>query len=100
MVQENGFPRRLQTLREKRRLSRRTLAELCGLSGNMIGMYERGEKAPSVDALVRLIILGCQPTIFLAEKIFQVNTHGVTEAQKLCYGFIGPMYEIHRMPPF
>ena len=53
MVQENGFPRRLQTLREKRRLSRRTLAELCGLSGNMIGMYERGEKAPSVDALVR-----------------------------------------------
>ena len=54
MVQENGFPRRLQMLREKRRLSRRTLAELCGLSGNMIGMYERGEKAPSVDAMVRL----------------------------------------------
>ena len=54
VVQENGFPRRLQTLREKRRLSRRTLAELCGLSGNMIGMYERGEKAPSVDALVSL----------------------------------------------
>ena len=49
---------------------------------------------------VWLIILGCQPTIFSAEKIFQVNTHGVTEAQKLCYGFIGPMYEIHRMPPF
>lgn len=39
---------------------------------------------------VWLIILGCQPTIFSAEKIFQVNTHGVTEAQKLCYGFIGP----------
>ena len=79
MVQENGFPRRLQTLREKRRLSRRTLAELW---------------------FVWLTILGCQPTIFSAEKIFQVNTHGVTEAQKLCYGFIGPMYEIHRMPPF
>ena len=49
---------------------------------------------------VWLIISGCQPTIFSAEKIFQVNTHGVTETQKLCYGFIGPMYEIHRMPPF
>lgn len=54
MVQENGFPRRLQTLRETRRLSRHTLSELCGLSRNVIGMYERGEKAPSVDALVSL----------------------------------------------
>ena len=54
MVQENGFPRRLQMLREKRRLSRHTLSELCGLSRNVIGMYERGEKAPSVDALVSL----------------------------------------------
>ena len=88
-------------LREKRRLSRRTLAELCGLSGNMIGMYERGERLHLLMLwFVWLIIFGCQPTIFSAEKIFQVNTHGVTEAQKLCYGFIGPMYEIHRMPPF
>lgn len=101
MVQENGFPRRLQMLREKRRLSRRTLAELCGLSGNMIGMYERGEKAPSVDALVRLAdYFGVSTDYLLGRKNFQVNTHGVTEAQKLCYGFIGPMYEIHRMPPF
>ena len=36
VVQENGFPRRLQMLREKRRLSRRTLAELCGLSGKSL----------------------------------------------------------------
>lgn len=77
------------------------MAELCGLSGNMIGMYERGEKAPSVDALVRLAdYFGVSTDYLLGRKIFQVNTHGVTEAQKLCYGFIGPMYEIHRMPPF
>lgn len=49
-----AFPQRLQTLREKCRLSRRTLAELCGLSKNMISLYERGEKAPSVDALINL----------------------------------------------
>lgn len=53
-MEQNIFPQRLQTLREKRRLSRRTLAELCGLSKNMISLYERGEKAPSVDALVSL----------------------------------------------
>jgi len=52
--QRELFPQRLQALRENRRLSRRTLAELCGLSKNMISLYERGEKAPSVDALVNL----------------------------------------------
>ena len=68
MVQENGFPRRLQMLREKRRLSRRTLAELCG---NMIGMYERGEKAPSVDALVRLAdYFGVSTDYLLGRKNF------------------------------
>ena len=54
MEQNISFPQRLQALREKRRLSRRTLAELCGLSKNMISLYERGEKAPSVEALVNL----------------------------------------------
>lgn len=54
MGQSELFPKRLQDLRERRRLSRRTLAELCGLSKNMISLYERGEKAPSVDALVSL----------------------------------------------
>ena len=54
MEQKIAFPQRLQALREKRSLSRRTLAELCGLSKNMISLYERGEKAPSVEALVNL----------------------------------------------
>lgn len=54
MGQSELFPKRLQDLRERRRLSRRTLAELCGMSKNMISLYERGEKAPSVDALVSL----------------------------------------------
>ena len=54
MEYQKVFPKKLQVLREKRRLSRHTLSELCGLSRNVIGMYERGEKAPSVDALVSL----------------------------------------------
>lgn len=46
------FSVRLRKLREKRRMSRRTLGELCGLSKNRIGRYERGEQEPSLRAMV------------------------------------------------
>ncbi len=46
-----GFPQRLRTLRERRRVSRRVLSELCGLSKNMIARYERGEKTPTGESL-------------------------------------------------
>lgn len=49
-----GFSRRLQELRERRRLSRRVLSELCGLSKGMIAAYERGEREPSVRSLLAL----------------------------------------------
>ena len=71
MEQNAEFPQRLQTLREKRRLSRRTLAELCGLSKNMISLYERGEKAPSVDALINLAdFFGVSTDYLLGRKNF------------------------------
>lgn len=58
-VARRKFPRsefgeRLNTMRLRRNLCATTLGELCGLSKNMIGRYERGEKAPSVDVLVAL----------------------------------------------
>lgn len=43
-----AFPQRLRRLREKRRISRRALSELCGLSKNMVARYERGERVPSL----------------------------------------------------
>lgn len=52
--QAGGFPARLRELREKRHISRRVLGERCGLSKNMIGRYERGERVPSVDTLAEL----------------------------------------------
>ena len=71
MEQNAAFPQRLQTLRETRRLSRRTLAELCGLSKNMISLYERGEKAPSVDALINLAdFFGVSTDYLLGRKNF------------------------------
>ena len=45
------FRQRLQMLREKRRISRQVLSELCGLSSDAIRRYERGEAEPSVESL-------------------------------------------------
>ena len=90
MEQNISFPQRLQALREKRRLSRRTLAELCGLSKNMISLYERGDKAHLSRRLsIWRIFLVCPQTICLEEKIFRVPTHGGHGLRKLCYSFIG-----------
>lgn len=51
--QDMIFPRHLRILRERKRVSRRVLSELCGLSKNMIARYERGERIPSLaDAAV------------------------------------------------
>ena len=48
------FAKRLQKLREKRGVSRYVLSELCGLSKNQIARYERGERAPTAEALCAL----------------------------------------------
>ena len=54
MREADDFPHRLQKLRERTRVSRKALGECCGLSKNMIGKYERGEREPSMKVLVAL----------------------------------------------
>ena len=49
-----SFSKNLKQLRERRRISRRVLSELCGLSKNSIARYERGEQVPASDALKAL----------------------------------------------
>lgn len=41
-------------MRERRRMSRKALGELCGLSKNIIGKYERGEREPSASSLIAI----------------------------------------------
>ena len=48
------FSIRLRNMRKKQQLDRKTLAELCGLSKDMIGQYERGERLPSARSLMAL----------------------------------------------
>lgn len=41
-------------LREKRRISRKVLSELCGLSSDAIRRYERGEVEPRMESLMAI----------------------------------------------
>lgn len=52
--ENNIFQTRLRELRERRGMSRKTLAELCGLSKNMISRYERGDRVPNIETLKEL----------------------------------------------
>ena len=49
--EETEFQRRLRWLREKRRISRKVLSELCGLSPDAVRRYERGEAEPGMHSL-------------------------------------------------
>ena len=48
------FRQRLQLLREKKRISRKVLSELCGLASDSIRRYERGEAEPSMASLIKI----------------------------------------------
>ena len=48
------FRERLQALRERRRISRKVLSELCGLAPDAVRRYERGESEPNMHSLIAL----------------------------------------------
>ena len=50
----DSFSYRLRQLREKNHLTQKALGERCGLSKNIIGQYEKGEKMPSLVTLIEL----------------------------------------------
>ena len=47
-VAKSEFPNQLRKLRERRRISRRVLAELCGISKSALSRYERGQRVPTL----------------------------------------------------
>lgn len=48
------FRQRLRGLREKKRISRKVLSELCGLNSDAIRRYERGESEPTLHSLIAI----------------------------------------------
>lgn len=74
----NYLPHRLRAMRERRGMSRRTLSDLCGLSKNMIAVYERGEADPSTETLCMLAdILDVSTDYLLGRKNFFGVPNGV-----------------------
>lgn len=71
-MSNNELPVRLKRLREQRRMNRKALGECCGLSKNIIGKYERGEREPSASSLVAIADFFGVSTDYLLgrEKIF------------------------------
>lgn len=49
-----GFGARLQQLREKKRISRKVLSELCGLNHEAVRRYEREEAEPTLHSLIAI----------------------------------------------
>lgn len=47
---------KLKTLRMNNNLSRKQIAELIGVSVSMIGLYESGERLPSLHMIVKLAV--------------------------------------------
>lgn len=48
------FPIRLKELRERRRISRRVLADFCEISRSTVARYESGEREPTAKTICRM----------------------------------------------
>lgn len=51
---EDVFRQRLHELRARKGISQLTLGQLCGLSKNVICLYESGDRYPSAYSLISL----------------------------------------------
>lgn len=48
------FPERLRRLRESRRMDRKALGELCGLSKSAVSRYENGKRVPDIYTAMKI----------------------------------------------
>lgn len=48
------FSKRLQRLREREKVKRHVLSELCGMDRGAIRRYERGERKPTLEATIKI----------------------------------------------
>jgi len=80
-----GLAKRLQIARINKELSRKQTAELVGVSESLIGLYESGNRQPSLSVLMKLAslyrvstdyLLGCD----MAEKKV-LSLDGLTDRQ-------------------
>jgi len=80
-----GLAKRLQIARINKELSRKQTAELIGVSESLIGLYESGNRQPSLSVLMKLASLYRVSTDYLlgcdtAEKKV-LSLEGLTDRQ-------------------
>jgi transcriptional regulator with XRE-family HTH domain len=62
-------------LRKKKGLSQAALGKLIGTSGDIMGRYERGDMAPSVDVVIRIAdALGVSVDYLVGKTDFELDT--------------------------
>lgn len=78
------FPERLQELRENRLISRKDLAIALNITVSALGMYERGQREPNMDMLIKIADYFNVSTDFLIGRTFSNNeTKFILEALEL-----------------
>jgi transcriptional regulator with XRE-family HTH domain len=99
---------RLRQLREMRKISMRSLAQLSGLSANALSMIERGKTSPSVSTLYRLAdALGVPVTDFFSPETARNNVVFLKAEERPRLPFLRGLWEglggeqfTGRMTPF
>lgn len=75
---------KLKTLRVSNKLSRKQIAELVGISASMIGLYETGQRLPSIPILIKLATHYKVSLDYLLDTEIQKNVlslEGLTDKQ-------------------
>lgn len=67
------FAERLQELRENRFITRKDLAAALNITISALGMYERGQREPNIDMLIRIADYFGVSVDFLVGRNFKNN---------------------------
>lgn len=85
MVEKTEFGKRLRALRLQNNLSQKQLAAQIGAKNSIISFYEVGDRAPSLDVVIKLASVFHVSTDYLVglEKTETVDISGLNENDKM-----------------
>ena len=85
MVEKMEFGRRLRTLRLQNNLTQKQLAAQIGVKNSVISFYEMGDRAPSLDVVIKLAAVFHVSTDYMIglEKGESIDISGLDENDKM-----------------
>lgn len=79
----NGFGWRLENLREKSGYTKRDISLLLGFTANVYGSYERGDRRPALETIIKLAdIYGVSLDYLIRGEEYQQGTDCTTNQKK------------------